>query len=308
MEKVFETFASQYRYIDAPTEYGLPQGAKFVTSVKGQPTKDYPLSYIDLSQLRTWKGVQNARHSLIKDFEQFDCLRLTDDEWHEVMQLEDEHRRELPLPFVKEALDRGFFIETEADEIMIFRRTKLEPFEYGNREIIPMVDSMIKPENGGIMLSGIGFVSIIKNKLYSLVVYSFGKIDSALIQNFAVSMYGYFRAQWIFHVCPQRLIEIPAGENDPFEPTVEEQADTAKSPAKPRSFGDRPARVTIARRIYLNDAKKTKRLKKMERHCLCWHVRGHWRTTKAGKKVWIEGYFKGPDRSKADAKTKIYVY
>ena len=308
MDKVLESYNSQYRTVEAPAEYNLPKGARIIVGIVGKPKGDIPLSYIDLTKLRTLKGVQKARHSLINDCGEFDCVRLSNEEWREVMQLEDEHRRELPLPFTKEALSRGFVIETEDDEMMIYRRSQLEPFTHGDLEIIPMVDSMIKTDGGGIILSGIGFVSSVKGKLYGFAVYSFGKIDPSLIRGFSISLYGYFRAQWLFHICPQRIIDIPAGEEDPFEPTTEEHNKAVKSPAKPRKPSEHPSRVTIARRIYLSDAKKMRRLKKMERRCLCWHVRGHWRTTKTGKKVWIEGYFKGPNRDKATSTKKIYVY
>lgn len=46
--------------------------------------------------------------------------------------------------------------------------------------------------------------------------------------------------------------------------------------------------------------------RKYERAASCWGVRGHWRTLKSGKKVWIKSYEKGKDRNKGITKGKIY--
>lgn len=42
------------------------------------------------------------------------------------------------------------------------------------------------------------------------------------------------------------------------------------------------------------DAKNTKQ--EIKRHCQCWFVVGHWRQYKSGKKIFINGYWKGPMR------------
>lgn len=64
---------------------------------------------------------------------------------------------------------------------------------------------------------------------------------------------------------------------------------------------DKPHKLKPIKKIYVNkpvlESLMTKRHHNIT--CDCWYVMGHWRTYhKTGKRVWIEGYWKGENRNK----------
>ena len=64
---------------------------------------------------------------------------------------------------------------------------------------------------------------------------------------------------------------------------------------------DKPHKLKCIKRIYVNKPVLQSLMTKRHHNitCDCWYVMGHWRTYhKTGKKIWIEGYWKGENRDK----------
>ena len=74
--------------------------------------------------------------------------------------------------------------------------------------------------------------------------------------------------------------------------------------------GERKARTVVKmfkRYTLKKDWKKAVARKKMEYHCLAWSVRGHFRTMKNGKKVFVRPYVKGKEKDKYVPKDYIPI-
>ena len=74
--------------------------------------------------------------------------------------------------------------------------------------------------------------------------------------------------------------------------------------------GERKARTVVKmfkRYTLKKDWKKAVSRKKMEYHCLAWSVRGHFRTMKNGKKVFVRPYVKGKEKDKYVPKDYIPI-
>lgn len=77
-----------------------------------------------------------------------------------------------------------------------------------------------------------------------------------------------------------------------------------KSPAYKR---DQKFKVCGMRKLYIDGALMGFVHHKKTRKTASWFVHGHWRCLQNGKKIWIDGYWKGPDRENPDLETKREV-
>lgn len=246
--------------------------------------------------------VRRARQDIIRNEDSFDHVTLTDNEWKDLVSREANKRNELPPPYYHEAL-RDFTIRMEDGDVIPFCRSKLPRIKYNDYDIIPMVDSLINNERGQTTMFGLGLINV-EEDIYQVAVYWFGNVSSSYHENIVNILLGYFYAQWAFHACPERVIEVRPGDPNPFE------EDTAATPERSHTHAQqKPSKTSIARTIYIRDYPAGKR-RAIERRCRCWYVHGYMRTyRKTGKQVWVEGYFKGPDRDDPTARqhTKNYV-
>ena len=73
----------------------------------------------------------------------------------------------------------------------------------------------------------------------------------------------------------------------------------AKESRKSKHY-KRSNKIKYIRKIYVNKPVIQSLMSKRNYNitCDCWYVIGHWRTYKSGKRVWIEGYWKGRNRAK----------
>lgn len=299
------------QYINAPPEWGLPKGARLLARHEGDPRYRYSLVLqigSGVAALNGNKEFKEARRSLITEYmnKGFDTIRLSATEWKEIVSLEERKYKEMPFPFTHEVLE-DFCCEMDDGGYLIFRKSHLAPFEIQGRRIVPKVDSLVEVGKGKLALSGLGLICLVENKVYGLVTYILGNIAEDDYQTYVRSAYTYFYAQWAFHACPERIIEV-ASDEDPFaaKKTTVSKPKTAQKARKPSSG---PKIAHIARRIYLRTPDKEEVLRKMERRCQCWYVRGHLRKLpKTGQTVFVHGYFKGPEREKAQSRKTVYVY
>jgi hypothetical protein len=171
-----------------------------------------------------------------------------------------------------------------------------------------MVDALINNERGRTTLFGLGLINV-EEDIYMVAVYWFGNVDKQYHANAVNALDGYFYAQWAFHVCPERIIEVFPGEPDPFEEGEEEEKEEAPKSRK-RVESTRPHRATIGRKIYVRDPLSSKKsgTREIEHHCRCWYVHGFMRKYKNGKQVWVNGYYKGPDRDIPAARRHVKDY
>ena len=296
-------YAKYDKYILAPIpqDYPLPAKGKLILREKDDedPTP-YVTVICDMTPAFQRNDIRRARQNLIDNSQSFDYVSLSDDEWGDLIDREIEKRDNLPIPYYHEAL-RDFTIYSDDGVILPFCRSNLPRIKYNGYDIIPVVDTLVNCERNQLLLFGLGLMNI-EEDIYQVTIYWFGNVKSDYHDNVVRTLLGYFYAQWAFHTCPERIIEVRPGDPDPFE----EESSTEKKPRK--DYARRPSQASIARKIYIRDYPSDKK-RAIERRCRCWYVHGFMRTYKNGKQVWIDGYFKGPDRDNPNARqhTKDYV-
>ena len=299
-------YARYEKYILAPipSDYPVAIKGRLITREKGN-TDPAPFVTVicDMTQAFKRNDIRRAHQNLLDNVDNLDHVTLTDDEWEDLVNREVKNRNHLPLPYYHEAL-QDFTICMEDGTIIPFCRSSLPRIKYNDYDIIPMVDTLINCEYKKTLLFGLGLINV-EEDIYQVAIYWFGNVDPDYHGNIVGILHDYFYAQWAFHTCPERIIEVKPGDPNPFE-----GEDEPAKPSKPHKNYDRkPSSASIARKIYIrdfpSDGKRT-----IERRCRCWYVHGFMRTyRKTGKQVWIEGYFKGPDRDNPAARqhTKNYV-
>ncbi len=297
------------KLVTIPEDYPVSVKGKLALRERGD--KDpAPLVMVmcDMSSAFGREDVHNARRGLIREEDSFDHVVLSNQEWRDLVNREAEHIKDLPMPFYHEAL-QNFTVRMEDGSIIPFRRSELPRITCNNgRDIVPMVDAFINTERGRTILFGLGLINVEEDiDIYMVAVYWFGNVDKQYHANAVNALDGYFYAQWAFHACPERIIEVSPGEPEPFEEG--EEAEAPKSRKRPEST--RPHRTAIGRKIYVCNSplsSKKSSTRKIERHCRCWYVHGFMRTYKNGKQVWVRGYFKGPDRGNPAARSHVKDY
>ena len=294
---------SKFTMATFPEDYPVPVKGKLILREKDD-TNAAPFVTIisDMTPAFKRPDIRQARQNIIDTEDSLDYVTLTDEEWKDLINKESSKLNELPLPFYHEAL-RDFTIRTEEGDVVPFCRSKLPRIKYNDYDIVPMVDCLINNERGQAVLFGLGLINV-EEDIYQVAVYWFGNVKSSYHDNIVDILDSYFYAQWAFHACPERVIEVRPGDPDPFE---EEEPAEPKRPRKNTEY--KPSKTSIARKIYIRDYPAGKR-RAIERRCRCWYVHGYMRTyRKTGKQVWVEGYFKGPDRDDPTARqhTKDYV-
>lgn len=301
-------YARYDKYILAPIPEDYPAHIKGRLILREKDDIDAaPFVTIISDMTRAFKrnDIRCARQNVLNCTETVDHITLTDQEWRDLVRRESKNRDNLPLPYYHEAL-QNFTIRGDDGAIIPFCRSSLPRINYNGYDIIPLVDSIIEDGGGYETLFGIGLINV-EEDLYQVTVYWFGDVNPECYDNVVKILSGYFYAQWAFHTCPERIIEVKPGDPDPFEDN--ESSEPAES-KKPRSGSPRkPSKASIARKIYIRDFPSNKK-RAIERRCRCWYVHGFMRTyRKTGKQVWVEGYFKGPDRDDPTARqhTKNYV-
>jgi len=78
----------------------------------------------------------------------------------------------------------------------------------------------------------------------------------------------------------------------------------ALSHVKKNKKGKPGRKVYINKKVYrfLQTPREPEEKRAMERHVDSWHVRGHWRHLKSGKKVWVKAHVKGNRDAEPDIK------
>lgn len=302
-EATYEKY-NRFKLANIPEDYSIPAKGKLILRERGD---DDPAPFVtvicDMTPAFKREDIRNARRKLIDEEDSFDHLALNDQEWKDLVNREAERIKDLPIPFYHEAL-QNFTVRTEDGSVIPFRRSELPRIKYNGYDIVPMVDAFINTERGRTTLFGLGLINI-EEDIYQVAVYWFGNVNSRYHDNVVSILSGYFYAQWAFHACPERVIEVFPGEPDPFE------EESAPKPAK-KADSKRPHRTAIGRRIYVREyplysSKGGSR--EFERRCRCWYVHGYMRTNhKTGKQTWINGYFKGPDRDIPAARRHVKDY
>lgn len=301
--EVIERFKN-YILVPAWPELNLPSGAQIAVREKDDDTvAPYIIVLQDMTQAFQRSDIRKARRTLMEEQYTFDHLVLTDDEWEALVELENANLDKIPAPFYHEALD-SFMIQDEKNAIFPFRRSQLPRIKYNGYDILPLVDTLMDNESGQTLLFCIGLANSEADNIYQVALFWFGNVSQRYHSNVVGLIYGYFHAQYAFHVCPERVIEVKPDDPDPFAPNKE------PTPRSESSSSRKPGRATIARTIYIRDYPQPTSGRIINRKCRCWYVHGFMRTyRKTGKQVWIKGYFKGPDRDNPSARqhTKDYV-
>ena len=298
---------SHLKLVTIPEDYPVSVKGKLALRKRGDKDPAPLVAVIcDMSPAFRRDDFRNARRKLIDEEDTFDHVALDRQEWRDLINREVDHIKDLPIPFYREAL-QDFTVRMGDGSIIPFRRSDLPRIKYNGRDIIPLVDSLISTERNRTTLFGLGLIGV-EEDIYMVAVYWFGNVAEQYHRNVVNALSGYFYAQWAFHACPERIIEVSPGEPDPFEEGEEEEAPKSRKRAK----STRPHRIAIGRTIYVREyplysGKGGSR--KFERHCRCWYVRGFMRTYhKTGKQVWVHGYFKGPDRDNPAARSHVKDY
>ena len=287
-----------------PEDYPVAVKGKLILREK-EDTDAAPFVTVicDVTEAFNRNDIRRARQNVLNNTGTFDHVALSDTEWQDLIHRESKNRRDLPLPYYHEAL-QDFTIRWDDGTIIPFCRSSLPRIYYNDYDIIPLVDSIINCDDNYKMLFGLGLINV-EADLYQVAIYWFGNVDANYHDNVVRILDGYFYAQWAFHTCPERIIEVNPGDPNPFGD--EEPART--EPKKPRKDSSRkPSKASIGRKIYIREFPSDKK-RAIERRCRCWYVHGFMRTLKTGKRVWIKGHFKGPDRNDPAARqhTKDYV-
>ncbi len=292
-----------YKLATIPEDYPITAKGRIILRERGDTD---PAPYVtllsDMTPAFSRSAMREARRKLIEEEDTFDHVAISDDEWDQLVNREAEQLKTLPLPFYHEAL-QNFTLRTDDGSVIPFRRSELPRIKYNGYDIVPLVDCFINTDYNRTTLFNIGIINI-EEDIYQVCIFWFGHVDPRYHGNIVNILHGYFYTQWAFHTCPERVIEVRAGEPDPFG-----DEDSAESkPAKPSS--NRPHRAAIGRKIYIREYPRyTGGSRDFERRCRCWYVHGFMRTNhKTGKQTWIEGYFKGPDRNIPAARRHIKDY
>ena len=302
---VYEKY-SHLELVTIPEDYPVPVKGKLALRKRGDKDPAPLVSVLcDMSSAFKRDDVHNAKRELIDEEDTFDHVALNDQEWEDLVSREAERIKDLPMPFYHEAL-QNFTVRMEDGSIIPFRRSELPRITYNGYDIVPMVDALINNERGRTTLFGLGLINV-EEDIYMVTIFWFGNVNKQYHANVVNALDGYFYAQWAFHVCPERIIEVFPGEPDPFEEGEEE----APSKSRKRAESTRPHRCICGRKIYVREyslSSKKSGSREFERRCRCWYVHGFMRTYKTGKQVWVNGYFKGPDRDIPAARRHVKDY
>ncbi len=300
--EIIERFKS-FTLVSAWPELNLPKGSQIAIREKDDDTvAPYMVVLSDMTKAFQKSDIRKARRSLIDEQDTFDHLILTNEEWAELVDRENANIDTIPAPFYHEALKNFVIRDYNDNEVLPFRRSQLPRIKCNGYDILPLVDTLLASDNGQTQLFCIGLVGEEDDNIYQVGLFWFGDVPSEYHDTIVEIIYGYFYAQFAFHVCPERIIEVKPDDPDPFE-------EVDISPRPQSSAPRKPGRTTIARKIYIRDYPQSRKGRGINRQCRCWYVHGFMRTCKSGKQVWIEGYFKGPDRNNPAARqhTKDYV-
>lgn len=250
-----------------------------------------------------------AQAGLTSGPQRYDYVSLTPEQWCHLCDLERKCQPNLPAPFTREAL-KDFCLQIVGTEyFVVFQQTQMLKMKLADgRTFVPKVDCTIgKDEAGNYYLGGIGLIYEKGHTKPRVGYYWVGIVKKHFIAESIIDILSdYFAVQYAFHAVPDHIVRVERKPNQ----TSSAKPEATKPSVKPKEPLSRKEefrrRITpIQRTIYISDVPIHSNGRKHQFQQGCWYVRGFERTLKNGRVVWVNGYFKGPDRLNEETRRRI---
>lgn len=240
--------------------------------------------------------------------ELYDYVSLTAEQWQYLCDLERKCQSNLPAPFTREALQDFCLQIIGTDYFVVFQQTKMPKVTLADGRIFePKVDCTIgKDKSGRSYLGGIGLVYEKPHTKPRVAYYWVGIVKKHFVAESIMDILSdYFAVQYAFHAVPDRIVRIERNADQAPAAVAAPKTASQTTPSK-KEVGRRL--TPIQHTIYISDTPLRHSGRKHNYSCDCWYVRGFERTLKNGRRVWVNGYFKGRDRLNEEARRQAKNY